>query len=182
MAILAKTDPLQLKAIVCDEEVIVRRVKQLAEEITRDYRHKDLVVVGILKGAHIFACDLVRNLSFSAVLEFMSISRYKRAPGFKEVKITKDLDTDLTGRHVLLVEDIVDTGLTLNYLIEVLKARQPASIAVCSLLDRPALRLAEIPMKYVGFNVNEEFLVGYGLDYRDQYRDLPFIAELEISH
>jgi hypoxanthine phosphoribosyltransferase len=182
MAILAKTTSLPLKEIVYDEEILVQRVRQLADQVTHDYRGKDLVVVGILKGAHIFACDLVRNLSFSAALDFISISRYKRAPGFKEVKITKDLETDLFGRHVLLVEDIVDTGLTLNYLIEVLNARNPASIAVCSLLDRPTLRLAEIPMKYVGFNVNEEFLVGYGLDYRDQYRDLPFIAELDISH
>lgn len=171
---------LPLKEVVFPAETIALRVKELGSEITQDYLGKDLLVAGILKGAQIFACDLVRELAFSASIDFISISHYKRESGIKRIRITKDLDGDIEGRHLLLVEDIVDTGLTLNYLIEVLSSRKPASIVVCSLLDRPALRLAEIPMKYVGFDVSQEFLVGYGLDYRDQYRDLPYIASIDL--
>jgi hypoxanthine phosphoribosyltransferase len=176
----AKSISLPLKTVVFCEETIALRVRQLARDITRDYLGKDLLVVGILKGAQIFACDLVRHLPLPASLDFISISRYKQVPGMKEVRIIKDLESNIEGRHVLLVEDIVDTGLTLNYLIDVLVSRNPESVAVCSLLDRPALRLAKIPMKYVGFDVNQEFLVGYGLDYRDQYRDLPYIAAVDL--
>ncbi len=175
-----KVTSLPLKAVVFREEAIARRVRQLAREITRDYLGTELLVVGILKGAQIFACDLVRQLKLPASLDFISISRYKRAPGMKDVRIVKDLESGVVGRHILIVEDIVDTGLTLNYLIHVLKSRNPESVAVCSLLDRPALRLADIPMKYVGFNVDQEFLVGYGLDYRDQFRDLPYIAAVDL--
>ena len=177
----AKPVALPLKAVVFSQDVIAQRVGQLSKEITRDYRGKDLMVVGILKGAQVFASDLIRHLPFSASLDFISISRYKQAPGLKEVRITKDLESGIEGRHLLLVEDIVETGLTLNYLIGALKSRNPESLAVCSLLDRPALRLADIPMKYVGFDVNQEFLVGYGLDYRDQYRDLPYIGAVDLS-
>jgi hypoxanthine phosphoribosyltransferase len=176
----AKAGSLPMKAIVFGEDTIASRVQELASEINRDYLGRDLLVVGILKGAQIFACDLVRQLGSPVALDFISISRYKQAPGLKEVRITKDLDGSIDGRNVLLVEDIVDTGLTLHYLIDVLAERNPESIAVCSLLDRPALRLAEIPMRYVGFNVDQEFLVGYGLDYRDQYRDLPYIAAVDL--
>jgi hypoxanthine phosphoribosyltransferase len=169
-----------LKEIAFTEERISRRVSELAREITRDYLGKDLLLVGILKGAQIFACDLARELAIPAALDFISISHYKQTPGMKEVRITKDLESSIEDCHVLLVEDIVDTGLTLNYLIDVLASRNPASIVVCSLLDRPALRLAEIPLQYVGFDVSQEFLVGYGLDYRDQYRDLPYIASVDL--
>lgn len=177
----AKVASLTVRTVLFSEETIAQRVRQLAREIASDYQGQDLLVVGILKGAQIFACDLVRHLGLPVSLDFISISRYKRAPGLKEVRITKDLESSIEGRHVLLVEDIVDTGLTLNYLIDVLASRSPGSVAVCSLLDRPALRLADIPMKYVGFNVNQEFLVGYGLDYRDQYRDLPYIAAVDLA-
>jgi hypoxanthine phosphoribosyltransferase len=176
----AKSVSLPVKEVIFSEELISLRVRQLAREITRDYKGEELLVVGILKGAQIFACDLVRYLDLSTSLDFMSISSYKQAPGLKEVKITKDLDGGIEGKHVLLVEDIVDTGLTLNYLIDVLAARKPASVVVCSLLDRPSLRLAEIPLKYVGFEASQEFLVGYGLDYRDHYRDLPYIVAVDL--
>jgi len=177
----SEVNSLPLKTIVFSEETIALRVRQLARQISRDYRDENLLVAGILKGAQVFACDLIRHLELPAALDFISISRYKRAPGMKEVKITKDLEGPVDGCHLLLVEDIVDTGLTLNYLIEVLSSRNPRSVAVCSLLDRPTLRLADIPVKYVGFHVNQEFLVGYGLDYRDRYRDLPFSASLDLS-
>lgn len=170
-----------IESVVFDESTLQRRVKEIAAQVSLDYRGKDLIVVGILKGAHIFTCDLVRNITIPVVMDFVSISRYKRAPNHKEVKITHDLEADISGKDILLVEDIIDTGLTLHYLAGILKKREPKSVAICSLLDRPALRLAEIPMKYVGFNVDEEqFLIGYGLDYREQYRELPFIAEMNL--
>ncbi|UCF35635.1 MAG: hypoxanthine phosphoribosyltransferase [Acidobacteriota bacterium] len=169
-----------IEEIVLDEVTIAARVKELGAEITRDFKGCELTVVGILKGAQVFASELVRKISLPTTLEFMSISRYQRRPAAKEVSIIHDLEQDIAGRHVLIVEDIVDTGLTLNYLESVLRKRNPASISICSLLDRPALRLAEIPMRYVGFNVNEEFLIGYGLDYRDRFRDLPFIATMAL--
>jgi len=176
----AKSVPLPVREVVFSEEAISLRVRQLAREITRDYQGEELTVVGILKGAQIFCCDLVRHLQLSASLDFMSISSYKQARGPKEVRITKDLEGSIEGKHLLLVEDIVDTGLTLNYLIDVLATRKPRSVFVCSLLDRPSLRLAEIPLKYVGFDAGQEFLVGYGLDYRDHYRDLPYIASVDL--
>jgi hypoxanthine phosphoribosyltransferase len=170
-----------IESVVFDEVTLQRRVKEIAAQVSLNYRGKDLIVIGILKGAHIFTCDLVRHITIPVVMDFVSISRYKRAPNHKEVKITHDLEADIRGKDILLVEDIIDTGLTLHYLAGILKQREPKSVAICSLLDRPALRLAEIPMKYVGFNVDEEqFLIGYGLDYREQYRELPFIAEMNL--
>jgi hypoxanthine phosphoribosyltransferase len=170
-----------IKSVVFDQSTVERRVKEIAAQVSLDYQGRELIVIGILKGAHIFTSDLVRYITIPVVMDFVSISRYKRAPGEKEVKITHDLEAEIHGKDILIVEDIIDTGLTLHYLAGILKEREPKSVAICSLLDRPALRLAEIPMKYVGFNVNEEqFLIGYGLDYRDQYRELPFIAEMNI--
>ena len=134
-------------------------------------------MVGILEGAYVFTHDLIKKLAFPVTPEFIRVSRYQK-PFTGEVAILKDLEEDITGRHVLLVEDIVDTGLTLNYLVQILLSRDPASLAVCALLDRSELRLVEIPIKYVGFEVNEEFLIGYGLDFRGSYRDLPFVATM----
>lgn len=181
-SILAETakKPLPIGEIVLDSDSIRERVFELASRISKDYAAGELTVVGILKGAFLFTCDLARALEISTVVDFIGISRYRGSPDVKEVRITHDLGSPLVGKDVLLVEDIVDTGLTLFYLIDVLKQRKPRSITVCSLLDRPALRLVEIPMRYVGFDVAEEFLVGYGLDYRDQYRNLPFIAKLDL--
>ncbi len=169
-----------IREVVYDEATIRRRVGELAAEISRDYTGSDLAVVGILKGAYLFGCDLARALTVTCLLDFVSISRYRRAPSQREVRITGDLEIDLRGRDLLLVEDIVDTGLTLHYLIEVFRRRGPRSVGICSLLDRPNLRLAEIPVKYVGFDVNDEFLVGYGLDYRERFRNLPYIASLDL--
>lgn len=169
-----------IRGVVYDEAAIRRRLAELAAEISRDYAGSDLVVVGILKGAYLFACDLVRALTISCALDFVSISRYRRAPSQREVRITGDLEIDPRGRDLLIVEDIVDTGLTLHYLTEVFRRRGPRSVGICSLLDRPDLRLADIPVKYVGFNATDEFLVGYGLDYRERFRNLPFIASMEL--
>ena len=164
--------------IVFDEARIQGRVRELAAAISADYAGGEIVLIGILKGAQLFASDLARALSLPTRLDFAAISRYRRAPGIKEVRITHDVDVDLRGRDVLVVEDIIDTGLTLHYLVQEFRRRGPRSIALCSLLDRPDLRLADTRLDYVGFEVSEEFLVGYGLDYRERYRNLPYIARL----
>ena len=175
--ILPNDFPEAVNKVVYDEQTISRRVGELADQIGSDYGGKDLVVVGILEGAYVFTHDLIKELAFPVTPEFIRVSRYQK-PFTGEVEIIKDLEEDITGRHVLLVEDIVDTGLTLNYLVQILLNRDPASLAVCALLDRSELRLVDIPIKYVGFEVNEEFLIGYGLDFRGSYRDLPFVATM----
>ena len=175
--ILPHDFPGVINKVVFDEETISRRVGELADTISQDYSGKDTVVVGILQGAYAFTRDLSKMLAFPVSPEFIRISRYQK-PFTGEVEIVEDLKQNITGRHVLLVEDIVDTGLTLNFLIQILLDRDPASLAVCALLDRSELRLVEIPIKYVGFRVNDEFLIGYGLDFRGSYRDLPFVATM----
>lgn len=175
-----KKVPLQVKEIVFSGRVIATRVQELARQITRDYRNKDLLLVGILKGAFFFACDLVRQVPLDLSLDFIAVSPYSPHPKEGEVRIIKDVQEDISGKHVLVLEDLVDTGLTLNYLVRILLSREPASLAICTFLDRPALRLVEIPIRYVGFSVNQEFLVGYGLDYRDCYRGLPYIATVNV--
>jgi hypoxanthine phosphoribosyltransferase len=154
---------------------IQKRVRQLAKEISRDYEGRHLLLVGVLRGVFCFMADLMRYLTVPADVDFMAISYYGAESG-RAVHITKDLDLNLEGRHVLLVEDIVDTGMTLSFVIGYLKARNPASLTVCTLLDKRVRRLAEVHLPYVGFEVPDEFLVGYGLDYQEEYRNLPFIA------
>jgi bifunctional protein TilS/HprT len=154
---------------------IQRRVRQLARVISRDYEGRHVLLVGVLRGVFCFMADLMRYLTVPADVDFMAISYYGAESG-GAVHITKDLDMSLEGRHVLLVEDIVDTGMTLTYVIGHLKAHNPDSLAVCTLLDKRVRRLAEVPLAYVGFEVPDEFLVGYGLDYQEEYRNLPFIA------
>jgi bifunctional protein TilS/HprT len=156
---------------------IQRRVRQLAREISKDYEGRHLVLVGVLRGVFCFMADLMRYLTVPVDVDFMAISYYGVGSS-KAVHVTKDLDLDLEGRHVLLVEDIVDTGMTLSYVLGYLKERKPASLAVCTLLDKRVRRLVEVPVAYVGFEVPDEFLVGYGLDYQEEYRNLPFIALL----
>lgn len=171
--------PPPIRDVVLPAAAISQRVREVAADINRDFRGSDLYVIGILTGAFIFACDLIRRLRVSVHMDFMSISRYEKRPGSGEVRIVKDLQDQILGKNVLIVEDIVDTGLTLNYLIRNLKNRRPASLAICTLLDRPDLRIAQIPIRYVGFNVSSEFLVGYGLDFRGFYRHLPYIATMK---
>lgn len=181
---LAETSELEsldgIKEVIFDQSTIENRVCQMGREISRDYGTKELVVVGILKGAFIFTCDLVRQLPFLVESDFMALSGYNGVTQAEEVQITLDLQKEIAGKHVLVVEDLVDTGLTLNYLLSVLRERRPASLAVCTLLDRPELRLTEIPIRYVGFQVDQDYLVGYGLDFRDHYRDLPFVATMNV--
>jgi bifunctional protein TilS/HprT len=155
---------------------IQRRVRTLARHVSRDYTGQRLVLVGILKGVVCFMADLMQHLSLPVTLDFMAISYY--GGDGQVVKITRDLDSSITGRHVLMVEDIVDTGMTLNYILNHLSAHNPASLRVCTLLDKRARRLVNVPLDYVGFEVPDEFVVGYGLDYKGEYRNLPFIGIL----
>jgi bifunctional protein TilS/HprT len=156
---------------------IQRRVRALARKISRDYAGERIVVIGVLKGVMCFMSDLTQYISIPVKVDYMDISHY--SGNGEVVKITRDLDSPIGGQHVLMVEDIVDTGMTLNHVLAHLAAHKPASLRVCSLLDRKARRLANVKLSYVGFEIPDVFVVGYGLDYKDEYRNLPFIGELK---
>jgi len=162
--------------ILYSHSQIQRRVKTLARHISRDYAGQRVVMVGILKGVVCFMADLMQHISLPVTLDFMAITYYGSED--QVVKITRDLDSSITGQHVLMVEDIVDTGMTLNYILSHLSAHNPASLRVCALLDKRARRLINVPIDYTGFEIPDEFVVGYGLDYKGEYRNLPFIGVL----
>jgi hypoxanthine phosphoribosyltransferase len=165
--------------ILVAEEDLDRRIRELGAEISRDYQGKDLVLVGILKGAVLFLSDLVRQIEVSAEVDFMAVASYGNATKSSGVvQILKDLEEPIEGRDVLIVEDIVDTGLTLRYLQETLEGRGPRSLEVCALLSKLEARIVEVPVKYVGFEIPNEFVVGYGLDYQQRYRGLPYVGVL----
>ena len=162
--------------ILYSQTQIQRRVRVLAKHISRDYAGQQLVIVGILKGVIFFMADLMRHLTIPVTLDFMAISYY--GGDEQVVKITKDLDGSITGQNVLMVEDIVDTGMTLNYVLNHLSTHNPTRLCVCTLLDKKVRRLVNVPLDYVGFEIPDEFVVGYGLDYKGEYRNLPFIGVL----
>ena len=174
---LAQEDIQGIDRVLIPAEDVERRVQELGRQISLDYMGTQPVLVGVLKGVVCFMSDLMRQISLPVSTEFMSISRFDGHEG--GVKITKDLDRDITRQHVLMVEDIIDTGITLNYLLNYLRTRNPASIKVCTLLDKRARRLVDVPVEYVGFEIPDEFVVGYGLDYLEKYRNLPFIGILK---
>ena len=157
------------------------RVRALARKISRDYRGRSLILVGVLKGITFFLADLARQIKVPFVIDYLDLRRYAGALPRERVRIARDIDYPIEGRHVLLVEDIVNTGLTLDYLLSELRGRKPASIEVITLLDRPGRRLVEVPVRYVGFQIPNDYVVGYGLDYRELYRNLPFICALKQS-
>lgn len=162
------------------QEELGKRVKELAKEIGRDYAGRELLIIAVLKGSFMFLADLIRELDYHVGVDFMGTSSYGASTQSSgEVRITKDLEQSVSGRHVLLVEDIVDTGLTLRYLVDTLRARQPASLKVCALLDKPARRRVRIGLDYYGFIIPNAFVVGYGLDYQEKYRGLPYVGVLE---
>ncbi len=159
---------------------IQKRVHELGAAISRDYAGKDLLMVGVLRGVLFFMADLLRAVTIPVSVDFMAISRYgpsERTRGV--VRFVKDLEEPIEGRHVLFVEDIIDTGFTLGYILKNLRTRHPASLQVCVLLDKPRLRLIDLDIAYQGFEIPDRFVVGYGLDYRQRYRNLPFIAVLK---
>ncbi|MGM9972587.1 MAG: hypoxanthine phosphoribosyltransferase [Clostridiaceae bacterium] len=168
------------KEILFTEEEILAKVKEMAAKISEDYKDGNLVVVGVLKGSVVFTSDLLKYITVPCVLDFMAVSSYglsSESSGI--VKIIKDLDYDIEGKDLLIVEDIVDTGTTLKYLLEYLKARKAKSVAIASLLSKPARRKTEIDIKYLGFSVPDEFIVGYGIDYAEGYRNTPYIGILK---
>jgi len=168
--------------VLLTEEQIAERVKELGAQISRDYAGKDLMLICILKGANIFLADLARHITIPLSYDFVAVSSYgadTKSSGV--VRILKDLDESAESKHVLVVEDIVDTGLTLrlSYLLENLRSRRAASVKVCTLLDKPARRRVDVPVDYFGFKVEDQFVVGYGMDYQGKYRSLPYIGLLK---
>jgi hypoxanthine phosphoribosyltransferase len=157
-----------------------RRVRELGAEINRDYAGRELLLIGVLKGAVLFIADLMRELEVPCEIDFMAVSSYGSATDSSGVvRILKDLDSSIGGRDVLLVEDIVDSGLTLHYLLKNLRARDPSTLEVCALLTKPERRRVELPIRYVGFEIPNRFAIGYGLDHEQRYRNLPYVAALE---
>src|ERR671917_1320706 len=166
--------------ILVQPDDLARRVRELGSQITADYQGRDLLLVGVLKGAVFFLSDLMRHIAVPCELDFMAVASYGSATDSSGVvRILKDLDVALEGRHVLIVEDIIDSGLTLQYLLRSLGARDPASVEVCALLVKPERRKVELPIRYVGFEIPNRFAIGYGLDHAEKHRNLPFVAALQ---
>jgi hypoxanthine phosphoribosyltransferase len=165
--------------ILVQADELQHRIKEMAAEVTRDYEGRDLLLIGVLKGAVFFLSDLMRQLDIPCEVDFMAVASYGSSTDSSGVvRILKDLDAPLEGRNVLIVEDIVDSGLTLQYLMRTLEARGPASIEVCALLTKPERRKVDMPARYVGFEIPDKFAIGYGLDYAERYRNLPYVATL----
>jgi hypoxanthine phosphoribosyltransferase len=165
--------------ILVQPDELAHRVSELAEEISADYVGKDVLLIGVLKGAVFFLADLMRQIDVDCEVDFMAVSSYGSSTDSSGVvRILKDLDASIEGRHVLIVEDIVDSGLTLSYLFRMLGGRSPASIEVCALLTKPDRREVDMPIRYVGFEIPNKFAIGYGLDYAERYRNLPYVAVL----
>jgi len=162
------------------EEQIAKRVVELAEIINKDYEGEDILLVGILKGASVFVADLMRKIKADTNIDFMSVSSYGNSTETSgSIKILKDLDVDIKGKNVLVVEDIIDSGVTLKNLVETLETREPKSLKLCTLLDKPQRRKTDVKVDYVGFVIEDKFIVGYGIDYAEKYRNLPYIAIVE---
>ncbi len=170
----------QIERVLISEEEIQKKVTEIAEQITEDYKGEELLVVAILKGAMIFTADLIRRISLPVRLDFMAVSSYgSSTESSGVVRILHDLDESVEGKHVLLVEDIIDTGLTLKYLIQNLRSRKAASLKVCVLLDKPERRVVDVKPDYCGFSIPDEFVVGYGLDFDENFRHLPYVGVLK---
>jgi hypoxanthine phosphoribosyltransferase len=165
--------------ILLEEDAIQNRIRELGLEISSDYAGRELLLVGVLKGAVFFMADLMRTITVPCEIDFMAISSYGASTDSSGVvRILKDLDINIEGRHVLVVEDIVDSGLTLSYLVRNLESREPASLEVCSLLTKPGRREMEVDIRYVGFEIPNRFVIGYGLDFAERYRNLPYVGVL----
>ena len=165
--------------MLIDEDRLQERIRELGRELSQDYAGRELLLVGVLKGAVFFMADLMRELSVPCEIDFMAISSYGASTDSSGVvRILKDLDINIEGRHVLVVEDIIDSGLTLSYLVRNLESREPASLQVCALLTKPERREIDVDVRYVGFEIPNRFVIGYGLDFGERYRNLPYVAVL----
>ena len=169
-----------IERVLFTEEELKRRVKELGGQLTRDFADKDPVFVGVLKGCFVFMADLLRSVDMHCTMDFMAVSSYGSGTTTTgAVKINKDLSADIEGRHVIIVEDILDSGKTLHYLVDLLKSREPNSIEICTLFDKPERREVDVHAKYIGCAIPDAFIVGYGLDYDEKYRNLPFVGVLK---
>jgi hypoxanthine phosphoribosyltransferase len=173
--------------VLVTSEQIEEATARMGEQLTREYSGKDLMLIGVLKGAIMFIVDLSRTIRLPLTMDFMAVASYGASTETSGiVRILKDLDSSIEGKHVLIVEDIIDSGLTLNYILETLQTRNPASLRVCALLSKPARRRVDVPVDYICFEIPDDFVVGYGLDYRQIYRNLPFVGvlkpELYLNH
>jgi hypoxanthine phosphoribosyltransferase len=165
--------------VLIDTDALSARIAELGTEISSDYEGRDLLLIGVLKGAVFFMADLMRKLTIPCEVDFMAISSYGASTDSSGVvRILKDLDINIEGRHVLVVEDIIDSGLTLSYLMRNLESREPATLEVCALLTKPDRREMEVPVRYIGFEIPNRFVIGYGLDFGERYRNLPYVAVL----
>ncbi|MGR6438643.1 hypoxanthine phosphoribosyltransferase [Proteus mirabilis] len=171
--------------VIFSEEEIKQRIAELGREITEHYRSRqekhDLVLIGLLKGSFIFMADLCREIEVPHEVDFMTVSSYGNGmTSTRDVKIIKDLDEDIRGKDVLIVEDIIDSGNTLNRVKEILSLREPASIAICTLLDKPSRREVDVPVEWIGYSIEDKFVIGYGIDYAQRYRHLPYIGHVTL--
>jgi hypoxanthine phosphoribosyltransferase len=172
--------PASIGEALVTQEDLERRVRELGEQISRDYAGKDLFLVGVLKGAVFFLSDLMRSLEVPCEVDFMAVASYGSSTDSSGVvRILKDLDATIEGKDVLIVEDIIDSGLTLSYLLRTLRAREPRSLEVCALLTKPERREVDLPIRYTGFEIPNKFVIGYGLDHAERYRNLPYVAVLQ---
>ncbi len=171
----------EIEEILLSESLIRSKIKELGDKIANDYRDKNnILLVGVLKGAVIFMADLIRHIDLPLSLDFMAVSSYGSSTESSGiVRILKDLDETVEGKNILIVEDIIDSGLTLSYLCSILKSRNPASLKICALLDKPSRRKSDLKVDYLGFEIPDSFVVGYGLDYNEKYRNLPYICVLK---
>ncbi len=168
--------------VMYSEEEVSARIRELADQINKDYEGKEIHLIGILRGGSFFMCELAKRITVPVTIDFMSASSYGMSTTSSGVvKIVKDLEEQIVGRHVIVVEDIIDTGRTLSYLLEMLKERGPESLKLCTLLDKPDRRVVEVKIDYNGYSIPDEFVVGYGLDYAQKYRNLPYIGVVEFE-
>jgi len=168
--------------VLLSEEEVNKRVAELGAQISKDYEGEEVHLICVLKGGAMFTCDLAKRITVPVSFDFMSVSSYgSGTTSTGVVRIIKDLDESLEGKNVLIVEDIIDTGRTLSYLLEILKQRKPKSLKLCTLLDKPERRVTDVTVDYTGFNIPDEFVIGYGLDYDQRYRNLPYIGVVEFN-
>lgn len=168
--------------VMISEEEVDKRIREIGAEITEKYAGKEILLICVLRGGSFFLCELAKRINLDVKIDFMSVSSYGGGTESSgHIKIIKDLEESVENRNVIVVEDIIDSGRTLSHLLELLKSRQPASLALCTLLDKPDRRVVEVPVDYTGFKIEDYFVVGYGLDYDQKYRNLPFIGKVELE-